>query len=401
MKRDGEVTVKVNSYGPGRPLALVWFDPVSGRKKAESSGTTDWREAERLAGEREKELRAGTYAPPSRVTWAAFRERFNAEKLAGMPKSTQAAYGVALDHLERTVNPDRLAKLTADAMSRFAAKLRADGMKDNTIARHLRHIKAALRWAERMGLMVKAPKIDMPRRPKGQSMMKGRPITGEEFDRMLAAVPKVRPQDAPAWQRYLTGLWLSGLRLEESIVLSWDTTDAPFSIDLAGKRPAFRILAEAQKANRDEVLPMTPDFAQWLLESTPEAERVGRVFPLRDARTGKPIAPHRVGEVIGRIGKRAKVITDKRAGKYATCHDLRRSFGTRWAKREMPAVLQRLMRHAHIQTTMGYYVALSADEVADELWQKWGKEPAAGEVGNTFGNNGPESALPREPRDAT
>jgi len=67
----------------------------------------------------------------------------------------------------------------------------------------------------------------------------------------------------------------------------------------------------------------------------------------------------------------------------------------------MPAVLQRLMRHAEIQTTMGYYVALSAGEVADELWQKWGKEPAAGESGNTSGNNGPESALPREPRDAT
>jgi hypothetical protein len=29
----------------------------------------------------------------------------------------------------------------------------------------------------------------------------------------------------------------------------------------------------------------------------------------------------------------------------------------------LPAVLQRLARHAHISTTMGYYVALSADEI--------------------------------------
>jgi integrase len=42
----------------------------------------------------------------------------------------------------------------------------------------------------------------------------------------------------------------------------------------------------------------------------------------------------------------------------------------------MPAVVQRLMRHASINTTMTYYVALDADEVADELWAGWGKESA-------------------------
>ena len=63
-----------------------------------------------------------------------------------------------------------------------------------------------------MGLLTKAPAIEMPKVVKGQTMMRGRPITAEEFDRMLAAVPKVRPHDAPAWDRYLTGLWWSGLR---------------------------------------------------------------------------------------------------------------------------------------------------------------------------------------------
>ena len=45
-----EIAVKVNSYGPSRPLSLVYFDPISGKKKAKSAGTTDWRDAERLAG---------------------------------------------------------------------------------------------------------------------------------------------------------------------------------------------------------------------------------------------------------------------------------------------------------------------------------------------------------------
>jgi hypothetical protein len=60
-------------------------------------------------------------------------------------------------------------------------------------------------------------------------------------------------------------------------------------------------------------------------------------------------------------------------GKPASCHDFRRSFGTRWAKRVMPAVLQQLMRHASVETTLTYYVALDTDELADELWAAHGE----------------------------
>jgi hypothetical protein len=35
----------------------------------------------------------------------------------------------------------------------------------------------------------------------------------------------------------------------------------------------------------------------------------------------------------------------------------------------MPAVLQQLMRHESIETTMRYYVGRDADAVADRLWE--------------------------------
>ena len=60
-----------------------------------------------------------------------------------------------------------------------------------TIRGNLAHLRAPLRWAERIGLLVKAPRIEMPRRAKGTDVMKGRPITGEEFERMLAKVANV------------------------------------------------------------------------------------------------------------------------------------------------------------------------------------------------------------------
>ncbi|NMC21098.1 MAG: site-specific integrase, partial [Thermogutta sp.] len=76
--------------------------------------------------------------------------------------------------------------------------------------------------------------------------------------------------------------------------------------------------------------------------------------------------------------------------KYAGLHDLRRGFCTRWAKRVMPAVLRKLARHASIQTTLGYYVDLDAEALADELWAEYA--PPANETGNTFGNIDPRTA---------
>jgi integrase len=55
--------------------------------------------------------------------------------------------------------------------------------------------------------------------------------------------------------------------------------------------------------------------------------------------------------------------------KYASTHDLRRSFGTRWSRRVMPAVLKDVMRHSDISTTMKYYVRGNAQVTAAELWR--------------------------------
>jgi integrase len=75
-----------------------------------------------------------------------------------------------------------------------------------------------------------------------------------------------------------------------------------------------------------------------------------------------------VSRVVSEIGERAGVVVNKDQGKFASCHDLRRSFGTRWASKVKPATLQLLMRHSSIETTLRYYVAQDADDVARELW---------------------------------
>jgi len=345
-----------------------YIDPITGKPVTRSTRTTRRREAERIAAKWEAELRKGQYHDPCNISWKDFRQRYEDEKLSSLAENTIGATDSALNHLERLVNPQKLAALTSPLLSQFQAKLRREGMKDTTIATHLRHLRAALSWAVSMGMLPRVPDFHMPKRARGRTLMRGRPITAEEFERMLAEVPNVRPRDAEAWVHYLNGLWLSGLRLEESTVLSWDD-DSPFSVDLSGRRPRFRIYAEAEKGHQDRLLPLTPDFAEFLF-NTARKQTTGHVFKLHGLYTDKQMTPGRVGRIVSDIGEKAGVVVNKAEGKYASAHDLRRSFGTRWAARVKPATLQLLMRHRSIETTLKYYVAQDADEVADELWRE-------------------------------
>jgi integrase len=77
-----------------------------------------------------------------------------------------------------------------------------------------------------------------------------------------------------------------------------------------------------------------------------------------------------VSRIISRFGEAAKVKVDEKGAKvkFASAHDLRRAFGARWSTRVMPAVLQQLMRHESIDTTMKYYVGQNAEAMADAVW---------------------------------
>ena len=153
-------------------------------------------------------------------------------------------------------------------------------------------------------------------------------------------------------------------------------------------RNGGRTTADGQKSGKAETCPMAPNFGAWLL-AVPEAERTGPVFRLIDTRTNQPISPHRAGQIVEKIGKAAKVKVgtrmkrDRKTGKaaevsvFAGCHSFRRGFGSKWARRVAPSVLKRLMRHASIATTEGYYVHMDATDVADALCEKFGSLPTA------------------------
>jgi integrase len=143
-----------------------------------------------------------------------------------------------------------------------------------------------LSWAKDRKLIREVPVIKMPKRAKRDNdAMKGRPIALEEFERMLQKCKAVgdrfeeghRPVVIASWRFYLEGLWHSGLRREESLDLHWTDRTRLCVEDLDCDRPMIWIPGGKEKGNRDRVLPMAPEFAEFLRE-VPQGRRHGFVF---------------------------------------------------------------------------------------------------------------------------
>ena len=99
---------------------------------------------------------------------------------------------------------------------------------------------------------------------------KGRPITGEEFERMLGAtVEVVGSGSAPSWQFALKVLWESGFRVGDLMDFSWDDDRHIHPVWPSRKdhHPTI-VVPSTQK------IPMLPGL-QALLESVDKRNRTG------------------------------------------------------------------------------------------------------------------------------
>ncbi|HUE15041.1 MAG TPA: site-specific integrase [Planctomycetaceae bacterium] len=367
----------------GRPYFMAqWVDPTTGRKKTRSLGTNIRRDAEREAAKVQDDLRNFRKGDPSRTAWATFRERYEREHGANLAPNTREHVAYMFNTVEKLIGPATLAEMDASAISTFKMRMREAKLRDSSILSHLKSLRAALGWAKRVGMLTTIPEIVWP---KDAEEAGGRPITTEEFERLLAQCDRLKLDGAPSWKRLLYGLWWSGLRINEAMHLHW-TDPQRLCVDLDGHRPMFKIAKSFNKSRKAERFPMSPEFYEFLME-TPPGERIGYVFnpqrrrPLRE--TEGRLTTDRVSEAIAEIGRAAIIKTKDMDGTpvYASAHDLRRSFGFRWAKRVMPAILQRLMRHSTIKTTLTYYAVQGEDETAGVVWDAY-----KAQIANDFAN---------------
>ena len=398
MPRPKKPSTQVNlAFPTARPIQLRYWCPIRKQQVRESTGTYDAKEAEALRKQREAELITGSYEHGSRVTWEYFRDEYRSLVAGGMKSGGKIDQ--VLDVVGRIIKPFLLADVAdANVLIRIqSALLAGEGAlpkkepkpgdppveikkrSPHTVKSYMATLMSALSWAGQMGW------IDaMPRRPRLKvaklDPMKGRPLTGEEFERMLAAVPKVVGEEvAESWRFLLRGLWSSALRIEEALMLSWDDPNGIRPTWSTRGLPMLIVPADLQKNNTDSEIPLLPWLEEVLLE-IPVAERHGRVFKVqRRDQLGKPLSKAWVSRKLSEIGEGANVRvaeenprTGKRA-KFASAHDLRRSCCQRLLAAGVdPLIVQRIMRHSSLTITLAFYSKSQSQKDAEHLRSKLG-----------------------------
>ncbi len=267
-----EIRVQVVKYPDRDSLVFRWKDPLTGKMRTKSADTTSRKEADRKAGALEKEIQSGTYAT-RKVSWEQFRERLRNEMLVDKSGNTATQYEGVLDRVEEELHLASPRDLTPERISHYAKRLRETGLREATVGKHLRHLRSVLRWGEEVGILDRAPKF----RIKATNTAKGRPLTAEEVERALATISKVvDAKCVESWHFYLDGLYRTGLRLAESLLLSWDG-DGIRVVDIDSEAPAILFPSSLQKNRKNQIVPLMPDAVE-LLRTVPKHERKGFVF---------------------------------------------------------------------------------------------------------------------------
>jgi len=359
--------------GGSKYFKLRYKDPATGKWKQKSSGCTRRREAERCADDLAKLLQKNCGIIEERLEWSSLDGLYRDRYISKLGRKSQGGPATTVSAVTRLMGVTYVDEITTARIAEWIDRLLTEDptRTPTTIENYTRCLRGLLNWAAEREYISSVP--TMPRLPgrKLKQEMKGRPILDHEFDKMIEVAESVLPKGTAAHYRTLMrGLYWGGLRLQEALRLRWEKSDKHFSMDFSGEFPMFWMPAALDKARRDRLMPTAPEFVD-ILNEIPRDGLL--VFQLPANRTGTKIGSQPILDTVSKrisaVGEAAGIVVSERDGKikYASAHDLRRSFGTRWASKLSPSDLQLLMRHANIQTTMRYYVHADAQSLCSRL----------------------------------
>lgn len=304
---------------PQRPLknsdkngyVLKFYCPILGKRVRKNCGTRDRREARRVQRECRERLLNGQYvvsggaitamhnkvasvstssanssAPgkPWQECYEHYLKRFKgrsiddtvsrlsvAERIfEGRRKDQGLPAGITIMECLNDEGIEYLQdRLLAGDGSRF------DSRAAVTVNSIVRRVMTFARFCRRKKWVPRLPEVE---RLDDGDAMKGRPVTGEEFERMLDVVPKVvGAGPAESWRFTLRVLWESTFRVGDVMDFSWDDPQHIYPVwpHRSGLHPTL-VVPSTQKNRKNQEIPMLPGLAE-LLKQVPVSEMTGWV----------------------------------------------------------------------------------------------------------------------------
>ncbi len=301
-----------------------------GKRRFESLGTPNKREAVRRAIQIEKQLHEGVEVarPPTKLLIRTLCERYLADaQNKSLAPTTVAKYRAATDKLLRFCESEQIrlvSQLNPEAFHRFGAWMRGAQHKQRTtyasktIDTDMTIIKAMMRFALKNQLIRENPIHDV-RVPKGKA--KPQPVfTEAQLTSMIEHCNRLNESD-PSWTLTRDALILlseAGFRVGELRDLTWDAviedrgTHGVFHIRLGGSN-------DSTKTRSDRFVPISRQ-ARMVLDSLPRDDRL--VLPKLRPRT----LLARVKRLCRELGYPTTLKT----------HSIRHAFASRCANRQIP-----------------------------------------------------------------
>lgn len=314
-------------YSIGRyrgKLALVYY--ANGRRHRRTLGTTDPREAERLAPAVYAEL-----TRPKGTTVEALWEAYCIDRAGRAVLGTMAHTWKALR--------DRFGPMEAGSISVADCRAHTDarhrhGIRDGTIVTELGHLRMVLVWARKQGLIAHAPHIERPPKPKPKENHLDRADIKTLLDN--AGLPHVR--------LFIILAYTTAARCQAVLGLRWENLDFERGrIDLRDGR-----ISRPHKGRA--IVPMLRTARAALLEA-----RQGALTPYVIEWAGRPV----------KSVKRGLAQAAKRAGLgHVSPHDLRRSAAIHMAEDGVPiSEISQYLGHSNEKITYQAYARFQPDHL--------------------------------------
>ena len=171
--------------------------------------------------------------------------------------------------------------MTLDMMEYLQDRLLAgdesylDQRSPNTVNSMVASVMAFVRFCKRHGWISEVPPLE---KLPVDDVMKGRPISGEEFERMLAATSAVVGNEAAdSWKFALRILWESGFRIGDLMDFHWEDDRHIYPVWPTRRGGhATIVIPSSQKNGKTEEIPMLPGLRE-LLDCVPRSEQTGWV----------------------------------------------------------------------------------------------------------------------------
>ena len=291
---------------PDRPLkdsdkngyVLKFYCPIQQKRIRRNCGTRDKREARRILRECRERLLNGEYAESGgAITIDHQRAKVRARiALVTSADASAPSWHDCYDQYYNFKKPRCRQKSLRDLASRIEMTGRIleaymleyaqdrlldgdEGLYDYrapmTVNSVVSDVMTFLRYCQRHEWIGDVPALE---KLPVDEVMKGRPITVAEFDKMMEATPKVVGRNASeSWQTVLQVLWESAFRVGDVMDFSWDNQRHIHPIwPTHGFNHPTLMIPSSQKNKKAQEIPMLPGLRAQL-EQVPDSQRTGWV----------------------------------------------------------------------------------------------------------------------------